>query len=100
MTIKSQVEGLYYLMFRYSLQSGSRPIALQVNGQVVNAAMSFPATGNWTTWQYVRLPAQELVAAANTIRVTAAVSGGPNIDHLLLALSPTSLGDYNSDGFV
>jgi hypothetical protein len=99
-TVEAQNAGRYDLKFRYALQSGNRPLEIQINGQVVNAALSFPATGNWATWQYVTLPSQQLLAGTNTIRLTATGSSGPNIDYLLLTVAPTSLGDYNQDGVV
>lgn len=99
-TVNAQAAGLYDLKFRYALQSGNRPLEMRINGQVVDANLDFPATGNWASWQYVTLPSQQLLAGTNTIQASAAGSSGPNMDHLLLTVAPTSLGDYNQDGAV
>jgi hypothetical protein len=99
-TVNAQNAGRYDLKFRYALQTSNRPLEIQVNGQVVNAALSFPATGNWVSWQYVTLPSQQLLAGTNTIGLTATGSSGPNIDHLLMTVAPTGFGDYNQDGVV
>jgi hypothetical protein len=49
--VYTPLAGQYKLSFRYALQSGSRPMGLKVNGVAANAAVSFPATGAWNTWQ-------------------------------------------------
>ena len=74
--------GLYDLNFRYALQSGDRPLEIQVNGNVVKADLSFPATGAWSTWAYAKLPLQPLGAGANSIRASAVGTSGANLDHL------------------
>ena len=82
-TVNTPVAGLYDLRFRYALLSGNRPLQIQINGQQVVAALDFPATGNWTNWAYLTIPAQILPAGNNTVRATAIGSSGPNLDHLL-----------------
>ncbi|UEM07894.1 glycoside hydrolase family 88 protein (plasmid) [Skermanella rosea] len=71
------------LVIRYANGStGSRPMAVRVNGSVVDAALSFPATGSWPSWATRSLTAA-LRAGSNTVRLTATTgSGGPNIDLL------------------
>ena len=102
-TVDTQDVGLYDLRFRYALESGDRPLEIQVNGQTVNPSFSFPATGAWTTWAEATIPAQLLSAGTNTIRATATGFSGPNVDHLLVstvATGPRVLGDYNGNGVV
>jgi hypothetical protein len=99
-TVNAQTPGLYDLKFRYALQSGDRLLEVRINGQVVNPNFDFAATGSWTTWQYVSLQSQQLLAGTNSIQVTAAGSSGPNLDHLLLATLPNFYGDYNQNGIV
>ena len=101
--VNTQDVGLYDLKFRYALQSGDRPLQIQINGQEVSPALSFPATGAWSTWAEVTIPSQLLPAGASTIRATAIGSSGPNVDHLLLSTIATGsriFGDYNGDGHV
>ena len=99
-TVNAQTSGLYDLKFRYALQSGDRPLEVRINGQVVNPILDFPATGDWTAWQYVSLQSQQLLAGTNSVQVTATGSSGPNLDHLLLATLPNFYGDYNQNGLV
>jgi hypothetical protein len=49
--------------------------------------VNFNATGSWTSWATVNVPAT-LNAGANTIRATATTAGGaPNLDYVELATS-------------
>ncbi|MEU5869176.1 hypothetical protein ABZ815_48980 [Nonomuraea sp. NPDC047529] len=49
---------------------------------LVASAVSFPGTGSWTAWASKSIAA-DLVAGANTIRLTATAAGGcPNLDYL------------------
>ena len=89
--------GRYGLNFRYALQSGSRPLKIEVNGQVVSPSLNFASTGAWTTWIYASLPSQLFQAGTNTVKATAIGSNGPNIDHLLLNVENA---DFNADGSV
>ncbi|WP_236676234.1 PQQ-dependent sugar dehydrogenase [Chryseolinea lacunae] len=75
--------GSYTLKFRYALASGSRPLAVNVNGVVVNASLGFSSTGAWTTWSTVTITTN-LNAGANTIRITAIGSSGPNVDNIAI----------------
>ena len=82
-TIHVPAAGSYPLKFRYALQSGNRPLNLEVNGAAVNASLPFPATGSWSTWSAVTADVT-MQAGANVVRLTAIGSSGPNLDHLQL----------------
>ncbi len=97
-TVTATAAGLYDLSFRYALQSGNRPLAIQVNGETVSASLGYPSTGAWDAWTYITLPSQYLQAGSNTIRATAIGSSGPNMDHLLLSAGLD--GDLNKDGVL
>ncbi|GLF98312.1 glycosyl hydrolase family 28 protein [Streptomyces yaizuensis] len=59
-----------------------RPMDLTVNGTTVATGVPFPATGAWTTWRTVTVPAA-LLAGTNTVRATATTANGaPNLDYL------------------
>jgi hypothetical protein len=98
-TVNQDRSGRYDLSLRYALSSGSRSMQLEVNG-VVQPTLNFSATGAWTTWQDLTLPAIPLASGVNTIRLFATGTGGPNIDRLLATASHTTLGDFNGDGTV
>ncbi|MEO8448447.1 MAG: PQQ-dependent sugar dehydrogenase [Gemmatimonadota bacterium] len=76
------VEGVKSLDFRYAL-AGTTPRTLQLilNGKVIKAALSFPATGSATTWGVVTATAR-LTTGPNNVRLTAIGNGGPNLDNL------------------
>ncbi len=80
-TVNVASAGTYRLEFRYALASGSRPLAIRVNGTVVGSSLAFPATGAWTTWSTTGLDAA-LPAGTSLIRATATGSSGPNMDRL------------------
>ncbi|MGW2400161.1 PQQ-dependent sugar dehydrogenase [Kitasatospora sp. NPDC001664] len=64
-----------------------RPMDLVVNGTVVAAGISFPATTTWDTWatKTVNVP---LLAGANTVRATATTAnGGPNLDRITVGVT-------------
>ena len=62
--------------------TANRPMAVRVNGAVVNPALSFMPTGGWPVWATRSLTAS-LHAGTNTVRLTSTTSnGGPNIDLL------------------
>ena len=84
LTVNRTTGGSYDLSFRYALGSGDRPLEIKVNGQVVAASLSFPATGAWTTWGYTATVPVTLNAGDNTVRATAIGSSGANVDHLLV----------------
>ncbi|WP_064741654.1 glycosyl hydrolase 2 galactose-binding domain-containing protein [Hamadaea tsunoensis] len=64
-----------------------RPMDISVNGTVVAAGVSFPATANWDTWVTKTLTVS---VPAGTSRITATATtanGGPNVDYLDVALA-------------
>src|SRR6185436_2522825 len=76
------------LQFRYANGSTTdRPLKLTVNGQVVSPALSFAPTGSWTRWGTATATAT-LDAGTNTVRLTAAGAGGPNVDALVVPAAP------------
>ncbi|MBV1849361.1 carbohydrate-binding protein [Catellatospora sp. NEAU-YM18] len=63
--------------------TGNRPASVSVNGATV-ATPAFAPTANWDTWANQNVTAN-LVAGANTVRVTGTTTGGgPNLDRLRL----------------
>src|SRR5829696_93478 len=82
-TVNAGAAGTASLAFRYANGTATnRPMSIAVNGSVVNAALAFPGTGAWTTWQTVTVSAP-LNAGANTVKATATTAGGgPNLDRL------------------
>jgi hypothetical protein len=84
LTVNVPTGGSYDLSYRYALASGNRPLEIKVNGQVVAASLSFPATGAWTTWGYTATVPVTLNAGNNTVRATTIGSNGANVDHLLV----------------
>ena len=73
------------LIIRFANGStANRPMAVRVNGAVVNSALSFMPTGGWPSWATRSLTAV-LHAGTNTIRLTSTTAnGGPHIDLLEL----------------
>jgi poly(3-hydroxybutyrate) depolymerase len=86
-TVNVLAEGQYTLDFRYALISGSRPLALRINGAVANASLAFPSTASWTIWKSVTTTVT-LKAGSNTVRTTAIGSSGANIDSLKVTNVP------------
>ena len=80
-TVSVDASGLYELEFCYALSSGDRPLEISVNGQVVEASLSFGATGDWASWGTVSTVVT-LDSGDNTIRARAIGFSGANIDHL------------------
>ncbi len=81
-TASVPIVGTYTLSFRYGLGAAAgRPLAIRVNGSVVQPSMAFPSTSTWTNWQTISITAG-LNAGNNTIRATAIGSSGANLDHL------------------
>ena len=80
-TVKSA--GTYRVGFRYA-NGGStpRPVQLRVNGQDAGT-VAFAPTGGWTRWVTEEADVT-LRAGANAVRVSAAGSGGPNVDALVV----------------
>ncbi|MHC4988592.1 MAG: putative Ig domain-containing protein, partial [Planctomycetota bacterium] len=74
----------YVIAFRYKLADydENRPLEIKVNGQVVDAALSFPGSG--TEYIYTGPLYVTLNAGNNTVRATAIGSSGANTDHLAI----------------
>ncbi len=83
LSVNAPAAGQATLVFRFANgTTASRPMSIAVNGTVVNAALAFPGTGAWTTWQTATITAN-LNAGANTVKATANLAaGGPNLDRL------------------
>lgn len=74
------------LEFHYSNGSTiDRPLAISVNGTLVNANLSFPVTPNWTTWTK-STQVVNLAQGKNVIRAyvpsNSTANDGPNMDYL------------------
>ncbi|MFL6074934.1 MAG: discoidin domain-containing protein [Mycobacteriales bacterium] len=82
-TVNAATAGNATLSLRYANGTAAdRPMDIAVNGTVVAAGHSFPATADWDTWQTATLTVP-LVAGANTVTLTATTpNGGPNLDYL------------------
>jgi Carbohydrate binding module (family 6) len=80
-TVQVPTAGTYTLLFRYANGgSGSRPLAITVNG--ANAGtLPFAPTGGWSDWDLQGMIVQ-LTAGQNTVRATATGESGGNIDYL------------------
>jgi hypothetical protein len=78
--------GNYTLGFRYAnASSGTRPLAITINGALAQPSLAFPNTGTvWTSWNTVTFSAA-LAEGPKRIRATATGSSGANIDHLFIA---------------
>ncbi|MEU9886633.1 PQQ-dependent sugar dehydrogenase [Sphaerisporangium sp. NPDC051011] len=96
-TVTAANAGTATLAVRYANGTAAdRPSDVSVNGTVVAAARSFPATANWDTWATVTLTAP-VTAGANKIRLTAAGAGGnPNLDWLEVDVAAAST-DYQAE---
>jgi glucose/arabinose dehydrogenase len=82
-TVNGDTGGTASLAFRFANGStAGRPMEIRVNGAVVSAALAFPVTGAWTTYQTTTINAT-LNSGSNTVMATATTSnGGPNLDAL------------------
>jgi glucose/arabinose dehydrogenase len=80
--------GTYNLTFKHSAPT-VRSLEIKVNGSVINASLTFPATANLSTWTTLKLSAN-LLAGTNKIRATAIGTSGPNIDHLIVQKATTA----------
>jgi hypothetical protein len=79
-TVNAPAAGSYTARLRYANGTAqNRTMRVEVNGATAQAALSFPATGAWTSWAEQTLNVQ-LAAGANTVRAVATTSnGGPKI---------------------
>jgi hypothetical protein len=80
-TVNVATAGSYSIDIRYANGTTvDRPADLSINGTVVQAGLSFPGTGAWTTWGDV-IVTKTLNAGNNTIRLTATTANGDaNLD--------------------
>jgi mannose/cellobiose epimerase-like protein (N-acyl-D-glucosamine 2-epimerase family) len=87
--VDAPAAGDYVLDFRYA-NGGTydRPLELKVNGQVVRSKLAFPGTGSWNNWG-TSTASVALPAGRSTVRLTAGVVSGPNLDALTLRRPPT-----------
>jgi hypothetical protein len=97
-TVSAPEGGIYDLGFRYALQSGNRPLEIQIDGQLVDDSLSFPATGGFQNWGYSTMRSVYLAPGAHTVRATAVGLSGANIDHLLVESGWAA--DLDRNGFV
>ncbi|MEA3412126.1 MAG: carbohydrate-binding protein, partial [Pseudomonadota bacterium] len=87
-TVNTPMRGLYQLEFRYALGvDESRPLDILANSVPVSSDVSFPFTQRWGNWQTVQFFVK-LESGANVIRLATDGASGPNIDHLLVSLTP------------
>jgi hypothetical protein len=81
-TVSVAAAGTHTLNFRYANGgTANRPLAISVNGTVVNGGLAFNPTGGWTTWANASLNVT-LPAGAVKVRATATGSSGSNLDCL------------------
>ncbi|WP_329050020.1 DUF5110 domain-containing protein [Amycolatopsis sp. NBC_01488] len=81
-TVSVAAAGAHTLKFRYANGgTTNRPLAISVNGTVVNGGLAFNPTGSWTTWANASLNVT-LPAGAVKIRAAATGSSGGNLDCL------------------
>ena len=85
-TVSAASAGSAELVFGYALSSGDRPLEIRVNGAVVEASLSFPATGDWSLWGETTPVSVSLLAGPNTVRATAIGSSGGNLDYLEVSM--------------
>lgn len=72
----------YSLQFKYAHVEGNRPLEVKVNGEIIVEGLAFEWTGDWASWEVVKIDAS-LVGGSNKIEVKGTgVFGGGNIDHL------------------
>ena len=84
--MKVEEAGEYLLRFRYALQpgpGGSRPLKVELDGQILAAKADFKPTGSWSSWKNMDFPAK-LSVGQHQVRLSSIGSSGPNVDHLSL----------------
>ncbi|WP_051366963.1 glycosyl hydrolase family 95 catalytic domain-containing protein [Hamadaea tsunoensis] len=98
-SIPAAAAGPVTLAIRYANGTAvDRPMSITVNGAVVRASQSFPATGSWDTWAVAAVPAAFL-AGANTVRLeSTTANGGPNLDRLDVTSVSAALSVTLDDG--
>ncbi|MCG6868063.1 MAG: carbohydrate-binding protein [Gammaproteobacteria bacterium] len=95
-TVDTPMRGLYQLEFRYALGvDQSRPMDILANSVPVSSDVSFPFTQRWENWQTVQFFVK-LESGTNVIRLTTDGASGPNVDHLLVSLTPPDANKFLS----
>src|SRR5690606_9962356 len=65
----------------------NRPMAISVNGAMVNSSLDFNGTGGWASWATQSMTLT-LTAGTNVIRAASTTAnGGPNVDYLEITTS-------------
>jgi len=81
-TVGVKQGGDYFLCFRYALGGkNDRPLRIIVNGEIMEEALNFPRTGDWSEWGRLVLEVY-LEPGENAIRAVTSGNSGPNIDRL------------------
>jgi VCBS repeat-containing protein len=88
-SVEAPEAGSYQVTIRYVNADGGgnqRPMALDVNGTIVNVAFPITGTGDagWSNWTDVTVDVT-LQAGANAISLTNTVANGPNIDRITVS---------------
>ncbi|WP_175414875.1 fibronectin type III domain-containing protein [Nibricoccus aquaticus] len=81
-SVNGGIGGSATLTIRYALASGSRTGQLLING--VTQAITFNATGAWTTWQTMNVTIPLNAGAINTIRFQTNGQDLANIDQIVV----------------
>ncbi len=83
-TVEVFQEGTHQLAFRYSLEAGSRPLELTIDGNLADPTLDFLATGSWTNWD-TTMTEYLLTPGTHTIRLTTIGLNGGYVDKLILS---------------
>lgn len=86
-TLNVPTTGNYNLNFRYAWKTGTKSLAVAINGQTVVPSLAFPATGSLTTWKKVTVT-RALTAGPVTVRLSTTGTNGPNVDYVRVILVP------------
>lgn len=80
---------LYQLEFRYALAKGrgERPLDILSQGFLIKPGVSFPETRSFDEWSTFAVFAK-LEAGENIIEVSTTGQSGPNVDHMVVSLTP------------
>jgi len=90
-SLVANASGNYPVAFRYANGgAANRPLALTVNGAVVNSSLGFPVTGSWSTWAFTTTNAVALNAGINTVQLADIGLSGPHVDFMLVGTNGTS----------
>lgn len=81
--VNAPAAGSYQLSWRYQNGASNRPLALAVNGGVIDSSFDFPFSGGWSgnDWTFVS-QVVNLKGGDNTIRLTATGKSGANFDYM------------------